>query len=126
MGLRRLGGFENLPTIDLMRDGEGTKTEVKLLSAKPNTGMYSKTVYTVEEGGEKKQFWGSTVLDMRLADAKSGDELTIVYLGKEPAKERGKQPFNNFDVFLTDPEYDGDDSKTLPEKATEPKKKVPF
>jgi hypothetical protein len=129
MGLRKLGGFEQLPTLDLSKDGEGTETRFKLLESKPVTSKFNpdrmSNVYTVEHEGEKKQFWGNAVLDNRLSTAELGSNLVVRYLGKSPSPERGKQPYKNYDVFLDDPDYDGDDS-TASEAVEGSKKKAPF
>ena len=128
MGLKKLGGFENLPTVDLARDGEGTVTKFKLLNLKQVKSKFDpskiSTVYTIEMDGEKAQFWGGTVLDRILEEAELGSNLVIKYLGEEPSKDRGKQPFKNFEAFVDDPTYDQDDSKT--ETTTGAPKKKPF
>jgi hypothetical protein len=127
MGLRKLGGFENLPILDLTRDGEGTKTAFKLISFKEDVGKFGSCVYTIEYEGEKMQFWGNTVLDSRLQEAELGSNLVVVYLGVSPSKDKGKSPFKNFDVFLDDPAYEGDDSKSEATAAKNgTKKTVPF
>jgi hypothetical protein len=130
MGLRKLGGFEQLPSLDLTKDGEGQKTTFKLLASKAVQSKFNadkmSNVYTVEVKGEKMQFWGDTVLDARLAEAELGSTLTVVYLGKTPSKDRGKQPFKNYDIFVDDPEYNGDDSVAEGETVKAAKKTAPF
>ena len=125
--MRILGGFEKLPTLDLMREGDGTTTKIKLMGIRKFQSQYNSgmaTAYEVEYGGEKMQFFGSTVLDRILAEAPVGSELTIQYLGKQASPDKGKQPFKNFRAFVNDPAYDGDD---MAESATPAaKKKVPF
>jgi hypothetical protein len=127
MGWKRVGGYENLETIDLMRDGEGTTTTFTLLEVKPDVGQYRSTVYNVQHEGVKKQFWGSTVIDRVLAEIQIGAVVTLVYKGVQPSKERGKQPFKNFEAFVEDPSYTLNDmGTTAKEEAPKKKGKVPF
>ncbi len=127
MAYKKVGGFEQLPMLDLLRDGEGTVTEFKLLSFKTGVGKFNSNIYTVEEkvSGEKQQFWGNAVLDARLPECTVGNMIKVIYLGEQPSKEKGKQPFKNFDVFEDDGS-DGPDESAASATSGEPKKTIPF
>lgn len=43
--------------------------------------------------------WGNTILDNRLKNCNVGDEVKIVYLGKEESKKTKGRSYHNFDVF---------------------------
>lgn len=130
MGYRKLGGFEKLPAVDLIEKGPGTKTTVTFLESKTFPSQYGDkeaVAYIVTHGGEKKQFYGTTVLNRILQEARPGDELEITYLGEEKSPTKGNRPFKNFEVVVVDPEYSGDD-REQEGASTEAKKKgdVPF
>lgn len=129
MAYKKKGDFEQLETVDLERDGEGTVTEFKLLSAK---SIESKTfpgkmnnVYTVDIDGEKRQFWGSPILDRKLGECEFGHMVKVVYLGKIAHKQKGFNPMKNFDVFEDDGS-EGEDESLAAAPATGAKKKTPF
>lgn len=49
--------------------------------------------------GNRVTVWGSTVLDTRLKSLVIGEEVKIVYLGKEKSQQRKGAEYKNFDVF---------------------------
>src|SRR3990167_4226184 len=61
-------------------------------------------VYTFEVKGDFVQVWGSTLLDIRLKNLQFGEEVKIIYLGKEPSKKRKGKFYHNFQVFHRMPE----------------------
>lgn len=122
MAYKKVGGFEELETLRV-DESEGQVSEFKILSVKEKVGQYNSTVYTVEtKDGKKMQLWGNAVLDARLPACALGNMIKTVYLGKTPSKEKGRQPFKNFDVFEDDGS-DGPDESPATEGA---KKTVPF
>jgi len=44
--------------------------------------------------------WGSTILDTRLKNIEVGEEIKIVFLGREKSKRRKDSEYKKFDVFL--------------------------
>ena len=49
--------------------------------------------------GSRVNVWGSTILDTRLKNIIIGEEVKIVYLGREKSKKRKNTEYKNFDVF---------------------------
>jgi hypothetical protein len=67
-------------------------------------GMNGSNLYTLETaGGNKVDFWGSTVLDRVMKKAAIGDELKIQYLGMEKNTKNGRE-YKNFEVLVAESE----------------------
>jgi len=62
-------------------------------------GANKSNIYEFElADGKRVGVWGSTVLDTRFRSLKVGEEVRVVYLGKETS-EKTKRQYHNFDVF---------------------------
>lgn len=74
-------------------------------------GENSKTIYTLKkDDGVEVAVWGNTIINKAMANVTIGNEVRIVFLGKEPTKTPG-QKYNNFDVFSREVE-EGSDKNT--------------
>lgn len=89
----------------------------KYLNQKNNIGKNNSTIYIFEkEDGEKIGVWSSAVIDIRIKEAKVGDTIKFVYLGKQTNPKTGRV-FKNFDVFI-------DDAVVEPKNEVSTKKKI--
>jgi len=84
------------PTWDYTKD----KTiEGVFVGKEEEVGPNASNMYTVEKkNGEKVGIWGNTILDTRFKNLTEGEEVKVVYLGKEKS-EKTKREYHNFDVF---------------------------
>lgn len=63
-------------------------------------GDNNSTLYTLElPDGSPISVWGSTLLETRFKNLKSGELVKIVYLGQEESPNRKGKYYHNFDVF---------------------------
>lgn len=51
--------------------------------------------------GRQMQFWGKTVLDSKMAFAKKGDTIKVIFLGKKKPEKGGKE-YYDYDVQIDD------------------------
>ena len=84
---------------------EDEEIEGILTRVEEKVGPNESMLYHVEQkGGEMIQVWGSTVLDMRMAQVKVGQELKIIYKGLAEKGGRGKNKPKLFKVLYRDPD----------------------
>ncbi|TAL21831.1 MAG: hypothetical protein EPN94_12160 [Nitrospirae bacterium] len=79
---------------------EETQNEIEgvYVSAKDNVGTNNSTIYTLRTKDGEKSLWGSTLLDDRFNGIALGEEVKIVFLGKQKTKDGGRA-YKNFDVY---------------------------
>jgi hypothetical protein len=83
------------PKWDYLKDKilEGIFVEVK-----KDVGKHHSNVYTIElKDGSRKTVWGSTVLDDRMKNLITGEEIRLEYLGDKPT-DKGN-PYHDFKVL---------------------------
>ncbi len=69
------------------------------ISAEAEVGPNKSNLYNFKkENGEVMAVWGNTILDARFKNLEIGDEVKIIYKGKETSPKTGRE-YNNFDVF---------------------------
>lgn len=79
---------------------KGTEFIGTYLSKEENVGENNTTLYGFEdEGGNFTQVWGCTLLDTRLKNVKEGEQVKIIYLGREESLKRKGKTYHNFQVF---------------------------
>ncbi len=65
-----------------------------------NVGENQSMLYEIEtKDGRRVNVWGSTILDTRLKNIEIGEEVKIVFLGREKSKKRKDTEYKNYDVF---------------------------
>lgn len=70
-----------------------------------NVGPNNSTLYNFEMPDHSNMsVWGSNVLDTRFKNLKEGEEVKIVYLGKE-ISQKTKKPYHNFEVYHRMPDF---------------------
>lgn len=81
-------------------DPETTKEISGIFKEKrTNVGPNNANIYVLEnEEGTLVSVWGSSSLDLKMADVEVGNEVKIVYLGMAKNKKTNRE-FKNFDVF---------------------------
>src|SRR3990167_1032214 len=78
-----------------------------LVKVEEKVGPNESVLYRIEQmGGEQISVWGSTVLDIRMAEVKVGEEVKIIYKGLAEKGGRGKNKPKLFQVFHREPEVD--------------------
>ena len=83
---------------DFEEEGKATLTGV-FMSVESDVGPNNSKLYTILTDGGEFCVWGSTVLDTRLKNLVLGEEVKIVYTGREKSKTAGRAPYKKFDVF---------------------------
>lgn len=68
------------------------------VSKKDNVGSNGSTMYYIEKDGETFSMWGSMVLDDRFSKINIGEEVKVVFTGKNKSLKTGKY-YRTFDVF---------------------------
>ena len=53
-------------------------------------GPYGSNAYVFTVDGETRFLWGSYALDMALTGCRPGDEVIVIYKGKDPLKDTGR------------------------------------
>jgi len=70
---------------------------------KENVGPNGSNIYYVETKDEGvKSFWSSALLDDRFKNIQEGDEVKLVYKGKQKSEKTGRS-YHNFEVFYRKP-----------------------
>lgn len=87
---------ENLPSWDFE---ENKELVGKFLGVEEGVGPNNSMLYTFDTDEGKVSVWGSTVLDIRLKNVEIGEEVKIVYLGKEKSEQRKGATYKNFEVY---------------------------
>lgn len=88
--------IEMNPTWNFEEDKEIVGTYV---SMEENVGTNNSNIYSLKKADSSLiGIWGSTLLDHRFKNIQIGDEVKIVYLGKETSEKTGRE-FNNFEVY---------------------------
>ncbi len=63
-------------------------------------GPNNSTLYSIKtEKDGVVSMWGSTVIDIRMKNVEIGNEIKIVYLGKEKSEKRKGATYKNFEVY---------------------------
>ena len=86
-------------TWNYIEEGKGAEIIGVYISKEENVGENKSIIYTLEVNGETVSVWGSTVLDVRMKNIKAGEDVKIVYLGREPSQKRKDKTYHNFDVY---------------------------
>lgn len=69
------------------------------ISKEENVGPNASNLYTFErENGTMIGVWGGTLLDDRFKNLMVGEEVKIMYLGKQKSEKTGRE-FNSFEVY---------------------------
>ena len=76
------------------------------LGAKNGVGPNKANLYEFKSGDESVSVWGTSILDARLKNLEKGEEVKIVFLGKEISPKTGRE-YRNFDVFHRMPQEQG-------------------
>jgi hypothetical protein len=83
---------------------EGDSIEGLLIGVEEHVGQNDSKMYHIEQKDHATiDVWGSTVLDMRMAVVKIGEEVKIVYKGLGE-KKRGNNAPKLFQVFHREPQ----------------------
>lgn len=84
---------------------EGDEVEGLLIGVEENVGANGSKMYHLELADHTTlDIWGTTVLDMRMAVVKVGEEVRIIYDGLAEKATGGKQKAKLFRVFHRMPE----------------------
>lgn len=87
------------PTWDFKKEGKDAELIGVFTGKETEVGDNESNMYHFEkENGEPVSVWGNAVLDVRLKNIKVGEEVKIIYLGKEKS-EKTSRTYHNFDVF---------------------------
>jgi hypothetical protein len=90
---------EMSPVWDFKAAGEGAEMVGVFTRMETGVGDNNSNMYHFEqENGGAISVWGNAVLDVRLKNIKVGEEVKLVYLGKEKSEKTGKS-YHNFDVY---------------------------
>lgn len=95
------GDWEEVnPMNDEIHDFEQEDTLVGVYVGKQeDIGDNNSTLYTIEKrGGKKVGVWGSALLDGRFGGIFIGEEVKIVYLGKEKS-QKSNRTYKNFAFY---------------------------
>lgn len=68
------------------------------LGKEEGVGPNEQILYSIETKDGPFVVWGSALLDKRLKNVVEGEEVKIVYLGKEKSQKTGRT-FKNYDVY---------------------------
>lgn len=80
-------------------ENEGDEIEGVLVDVEENVGDNNSMLYTLKTKKGREGVWGSTVLDIRMKGIEKGEQVKIVFLGKEESKKRKGASYKNFDIF---------------------------
>jgi hypothetical protein len=70
-----------------------------LLSKEENVGPNNSKMYKLQTpDGKEIGVWGSTVLDLRFGKIEIGEEIKLIYLGKEKSPKTGRE-YHSFEVY---------------------------
>ena len=69
-------------------------------------GKRESMVYGIETSEKYREIWGSTVLDNKLKKVPLESQVIIEYLGKEPSKQKGRNPYHNVSVKYKAPKME--------------------
>lgn len=71
-----------------------------ILKAKEEGAVYGNEVYQIETSdGDTFAVFSTAILASRMAQVDVGEEVKIVFKGKEPSKKAGYEAMQLFDVF---------------------------
>ena len=94
---------EVAPTWDYQKDKE---IEGAFVSVEENVGPNGSKMYTLEtKDGERLGVWGNAVLDTRMKNVTEGEEVKIVYLGREESQKTKGRSYHNFEVYHRKPAF---------------------
>ncbi len=94
---------EVAPTWDYQKDKE---IEGAFVGVEENVGPNGSKMYTIElVGGERLGVWGNAVLDTRMKNVTEGEEVKIVYLGREESQKTKGRSYHNFEVYHRKPAF---------------------
>lgn len=88
--------IETAPTWDFKEEPE---LEGFFLGVETEVGPNKSNLYSFRNReGDVIGVWGNTLLDTRFKNLEAGDEVKIIYKGKEESPKTGRI-YHNFDVF---------------------------
>lgn len=99
------GWKEAAPSDTWKPEGKGDEIVGLLVDVQENVGSNSSMLYTIQVGEERKNVWGSVVLDSRMRGVKVGEEVKIIYQGLGEKKGGNNAP-KLFTVFHREPVED--------------------
>lgn len=74
----------------------------EFVSAESEVGPNKSNLYTFKrEDGEVVGVWGNTILDSRFKNLVKGQDVRIIFKGKETSPKTGRE-YNNFEVFKSE------------------------
>ena len=95
---------ETAPTWEFEKQKE---IEGVFVSKEENVGPNNSNLYTLELPDHSHiAIWGSTVLDTRFKNLQPGDQVKVIYLGKEESEKRKGASYHNFEVYHWIPDED--------------------
>ena len=78
---------------------EEKEFEGYFINAETEVGPNKSTIYYFKKyDGEVTGVWGNTILDSRFKNLAEGDEVKIIYKGKERSPKTGRE-YHNFEVY---------------------------
>lgn len=111
---KKVGGIVDTWDPELTKEVQG-----KYVEKQENIGRNNSTKYVFEQAdGAQIGVWGSAVIDNRMKSVNVGDEVKIVFLGKQKNPKTGMS-FKAFDVFVRRADNKGSET-------TEEKDDIPF
>lgn len=110
-GWRKLG-VSTQPKVDETWSPELVDTvEGVYVEKRSNLGQRKSNMYVLKQAnGKTIGVWGSAVVDRRMPEINIGDEVRIVYIGKETNKNTGFS-YKNFEFYIKDGGITGETEK---------------
>lgn len=96
-----------------------------LIEIRSNIGPNGSKMYSLQKpDGKVISVWGSSMLDNRMASIPLGNEVRIVYLGKE-MNPKTHRSYHNFDIMTRKPTVSAAPATETPAKKEEVTKSAP-
>lgn len=119
---KEVGAYKQATQI-IINEDKGDVTEGIYQGRQEHVGENDSQVHYIEIDGELCSFWGSAVLDARLASVQVGDEVRITYKGKAKSKTPGRKGYHDYTIEVA--EDDGsEEEEPAPKAAVKPVKKT--
>jgi len=85
-----VGSLGTMDAEELKFAKAGDYLEGRLMEKRFKQGDNQSNVYEVESEGKRYYFWGSAVLDRKLAEVPEGKIIAVEYLGSKPSEKAGR------------------------------------
>ena len=120
---KTVGGF---PQATLIKVNEEVDAFVEGIykGCQENVGPNNSKMHYIEIDGELCSFWGSDVLDKRLAQVHEGDEVRITYKGKAKSNTPGRKGYYDYTIEVAEEDGDEEEAAPAPKKVVKPAKKI--